>query len=146
VKSFGMMRLERQNKRRRGEDWELILGVICVPALFLFAGLMACLYRLGISLPCVFRVVTGIPCPSCGATRCAALLLSGRVWEAWRTQPLVATAAVLGGAYSLYAFIVVIGRLPRPRPGPLPRRVRRALLAGALLAIAANWLYLIFTL
>jgi hypothetical protein len=44
--------------------------------------------------PCPFRVVTGVPCLTCGTTRAAVALLHGRPFEALAANLL----AALGGA------------------------------------------------
>lgn len=38
---------------------------------------------------CPMRLITGLPCPGCGGTRAALLILQGRVQEAFRMNPAV---------------------------------------------------------
>jgi Protein of unknown function (DUF2752) len=44
---------------------------------------------------CVFRNVTGLPCPFCGGTRSVGSALSGDLAEAWSFNPLGLVALVL---------------------------------------------------
>ncbi len=37
---------------------------------------------------CVFRIVTGIPCPACGSTRAVVSIFKGDFYEAMYTNPL----------------------------------------------------------
>jgi hypothetical protein len=57
----------------------------------------------GLPLPesCMFRRVTGAPCPGCGLTRCFICLVRGDVTRAWGFNP--------GG---LPLFLVVIAQVP----------------------------------
>ena len=38
-------------------------------------------------LPCVFKGVTGMPCPGCGMTRACLAILQGEFTTAWRYHP-----------------------------------------------------------
>ena len=61
--------------------------------LIVSAGIAASCYlylQLGMPWPgCWFRRLTGIPCPTCGATRCAMSLAHGDLVGAWRQNPLI---------------------------------------------------------
>jgi hypothetical protein len=87
---------------------------------------------------CLFRRLTGLPCPTCGTTRGVLALLSGRPMQAWLHNPLVFT--LLAAAAALLAFRVLTGRSLRLGLNRKQRAVAWGLLAAA---IAANWLYLI---
>ena len=39
-------------------------------------------------LPCIFKGVTGIPCPGCGMTRACLAILQGEFSTAWRYHPV----------------------------------------------------------
>jgi len=39
--------------------------------------------------PCPFHFLTGLHCPGCGSVRAAHSLLHGRVWEAFKMNPLL---------------------------------------------------------
>ncbi|MDP4204480.1 MAG: DUF2752 domain-containing protein [Bacteroidota bacterium] len=43
--------------------------------------------KFGVSA-CIFKDITGIPCPSCGVTRTILTLSKGQVWEALQINPL----------------------------------------------------------
>src|SRR5688572_15343005 len=61
----------------------------------------------GIPLPkCIWREMTGVPCPSCGATRCARAIVSGSLGTAFVMNPLIFTALLGTLLYNAYASIV----------------------------------------
>jgi hypothetical protein len=87
---------------------------------------------------CLFRAVTGVPCPTCGGTRALLALARLDVPAALAWNPLVTLGAlvfVLGG-------LVVLARALAGRgvpDGPPPRWAG----AAAGFAFAANWAFVI---
>jgi hypothetical protein len=91
---------------------------------------------------CPFRVLTGIPCPTCGTTHAAVALLHGEFGLAFAANPLAAVAGVgfvVGGVIApLWAAL----RRPVPElPTPLPVWLR----AGIVGVLLTNWAYVIAT-
>lgn len=89
-------------------------------------------HALGITL-CLFRRVTGFPCPFCGTTRACLTLLRGNVLEALKYNPL-AVAIVFLGPFALWLILL--------------RKVwRRTAVVMAtvlvLIAVSLNWAYLL---
>ena len=90
--------------------------------------------------PCVFRLLTGIPCPTCGTTRAATAFLDGHLITALAANPLAAAAGLLFVVGAPPAAVWAVARWPVPvLPTPLPGWIR----IGAVALIAANWLYVI---
>ncbi len=54
---------------------------------------------------CLFRSATGIPCPGCGGTRVAWLLMQGRVGEALCLNPLSVAVVVAMGVGWLWLLV-----------------------------------------
>ena len=89
---------------------------------------------------CVFRSLTGIPCPSCGTTRAATAFLQGDLMTAFINNPLAALVGLLFVAGAPIAVIWTTAKWSIPSlSNPLPLWVR----IGAVCLIAANWIYLI---
>ena len=91
---------------------------------------------------CTFRRLTGVPCPTCGTTRSALAILDLDLAAAWATNPLatlVGALFILGGLASL---VLLLLRRPLPR---WTVRWNRCRTAAILIAIVANWAYLIAT-
>lgn len=133
-----MFVIERQ--RPGATDFErLWLGLIALAA----AGAALWLH---FNLPtpaCLFHKLTGIPCLTCGGTRCLRNLLAGHVAEAFAWNPLVFFTAAAVAAYAVYALAAVLLRLPRIRLGSLTRAEQNFLRILVAAALAANWIYLI---
>jgi Protein of unknown function (DUF2752) len=92
---------------------------------------------------CVFHDLTGLPCVTCGATRCAIQFFHGKFLAAWDWNPLVFTSLFGLSIFDAYAFAVLVTRSPRLRIGFRTRAVRtyaRRIVIGAL---ALNWVYLL---
>jgi len=90
--------------------------------------------------PCVFRSLTGIPCPTCGTTRAATAFLDGHLIAAFAANPLAAAMGLLFVVGAPLASVWAVARWPVPvLPTPLPGWIR----IGAVALIAANWLYVI---
>ena len=85
---------------------------------------------------CVFRALTGVACPSCGATRAVEALAGGNLLTAFSLNPLVVTgllAFVIGGLLAPI-WNRQVGRLPDLR-GVVSVRV------GLVAALFSNWVY-----
>ncbi len=138
------MRWVLKRRDRLDVDYELLLGVVLVP-LCAALGAGVALLPARWTPACLLRVVSGYPCPTCGTLRCIRQALAGRLWTAFLTQPLVATALVFALVYSLYSWVVVVGRLPRVRLQRVPRGFGWWVGTAVLGALAANWVYLIIS-
>lgn len=89
---------------------------------------------------CHFKVLTGMPCPTCGTTRAAVALLHGDVIGALASNPLAALAGIgfVAGGVAAPVWALAGGRVPEV-PTPLPRPARAALVA----VLLAAWAYLV---
>jgi hypothetical protein len=92
---------------------------------------------------CTFRAITGVACPSCGATRCVRHALDGSLAAAFLINPLFFTFLVALVVYDLYALAVVVLRLPRLRLSARSPRTAWIIRGSVLLVFLANWTWLI---
>jgi len=100
--------------------------------------------RLGYPVPrCVWHELTGIPCPSCGATRSVIALLAGKWTAAFLLNPLIFFGALSVALYDIYAAAVLAASAPRLRLNPLSRRTSNIIRLTILAAVASNWVWLI---
>ena len=130
----------RFNLKKR-EPGELEFGIIYggIAFLALLAGRFLPLLDLAPS--CVFRSLTGLPCPTCGSTRAIVLLAHGDIPTALSFNPLTgigAIAAVLSLFYGLIAFAFDVPRLNFV----LTEREKNGIRASVLLFLFLNWTYL----
>ncbi|MFB3855339.1 MAG: DUF2752 domain-containing protein [Vicinamibacterales bacterium] len=90
-------------------------------------------------LVCPFHALTGgIPCPSCGTTRALMLLLEGDFSASIRNHPAVGPGVVIGAAMWVYAWAVVVFRLPRIRVSA-SARAATAVRWGVVAFVAGIW-------
>ncbi|MCB1185053.1 DUF2752 domain-containing protein [bacterium] len=87
---------------------------------------------------CPLREMTGWPCPTCGGTRAAILLASGRPAAAFAANPLVTVAAAAGALAFLAALVASVVPTARRRVLLSPRE-RKAALVGAALCVIGSW-------
>ena len=122
-------------------NYELIFGVLVIPITTIIY--MAISYLPASLIPvCRFHATTGLPCPTCGATRAIHLLSTGKIIQAWIMQPLLITIALFAAIYSVYSFIVVLGKLPRIRLVNITTKNRNYILIACATLITLNWIYL----
>lgn len=86
---------------------------------------------------CPFALLFGLPCPGCGLTRAALVLLHGDLERAISQHPLV--LVVLGVMAWLGADLLLGQRWPHPAMGRRARW-RLPLLAGLTAALVVLWL------
>jgi hypothetical protein len=99
---------------------------------------------LGLPWPtCVFHELTGLPCLTCGATRCAIAFLHGNFATALLWNPLAFLALGTVALFDLYALTVLVFRAPRLRIVALKQRARNFARITAVTALALNWIFLL---
>jgi Protein of unknown function (DUF2752) len=133
------MQVVARRLQRGGIDHELIWLTVSVVSLTSAALWLA----LGLPWPvCVFHQLTGLPCLTCGMTRCGIEFFHGHFFAALKWNPLV--FALLWGviAFDLYALAAIA--LRRPRLRILFRQAEKKYARGVLVAaLALNWFYLV---
>jgi Protein of unknown function (DUF2752) len=120
-------------------DHELLWLSVSVVSLTIAAAWLA----IGLPWPrCVFHELTGLPCVTCGMTRCAIQFFHGHFLAALKWNPLVFTALCGVMAFDLYAFATVTMRAPRLRVSFVTQRAKTFVRVFVILAFALNWFYL----
>src|SRR5438046_3904972 len=131
----------RRHQLEPGEtDYELIWFTVSVGSL----SLAATWFALGMPWPrCAFHELIGLPCGTCGMTRCAIQFFHGHFLAALKWNPLVFTALCGIMAFDLYAFAILTTRAPRLRISFVTQRARTFVRVSVILALALNWIYLL---
>ncbi|CAN5401768.1 hypothetical protein BH11PSE11_BH11PSE11_14720 [soil metagenome] len=103
--------------------WPLAMGVVPI------------LMSMGEVPLCVFRRLSGLPCPLCGATHACAALIDGDLLTAWQANPgvIVLVAIALTQTVQLAYEAWSARRLLRWRIGP-------EIWSGGLVVLALVWL------
>lgn len=115
-------------------------------AALLLLGLLAAFattYTKG-PVACPFRVVTGLPCPTCGLTRCAGLIMTGHSGAAFRLNPFDAFSILVAAPAA--AVLWVLNRTRGVCVRIETSRGERTLAWVVLAVVAAgNWIYVLAT-
>jgi hypothetical protein len=91
---------------------------------------------------CLFKGLTGWPCPTCGSTRAVARLFDLDPAGALAMNPFTTLVAVVIGAWAVVDLLL----LPRRRAlrVSVSPKAGRWLRVAALVGFVANWVYLLF--
>lgn len=95
--------------------------------------------RLPLTL-CVFKGLTGLPCPTCGSTRALGRLFALDLAGAVATNPFVTLVAVVIAAWAIADLVLLPSR--RALEISVSPRLGLVLRVGALALFLANWVYL----
>lgn len=118
---------------------ELALSV-AVAACALAVGRVYPLWQDHVHVACPLLEISGIPCPTCGATRAVTALAAGRVFEALSWNPLAALGAATLLVWIPAAALMLCGAVASPR---IPTSLRPWVRWAFPLLIGANWVYLL---
>ena len=90
---------------------------------------------------CVFKGLTGLPCPTCGSTRALGRLFALDLAGALAMNPFTTLLALVLAAWALTDLVLLPFR--RALELDISPRLGAALRAGALVLFLANWVYLV---
>ena|SRR5947209_1150018 len=134
------MRMVRRPLAPGENDYELIWLCVTLVSLGIAAGWLA----VGLPWPhCLFLALTGHPCVTCGATRCAMAFFHASFLAAWRWNPLVFVTLCGISAVDGYAFVVLIARGRRFRLTGFSAGEKNFVRAVIVIGLLANWIYLL---
>jgi len=87
--------------------------------------------------------MSGLPCPTCGATRSVLSLVHGHLGDAIALNPLLFLCYLGTLAVDIYCAFVLFFRFPRLRISGLPAKIKYRLCLLVFAAAVTNWIYLI---
>jgi hypothetical protein len=123
----------------RETDHELIWLSVSLGSLALAAAWLI----VGLPWPrCIFHEITGLPCATCGMTRCGIQFFHAHFLAALKWNPLVFAFLCGVTAFDLYAFAVLVTRAPRLRVA-LRQSGKNYARGIVISALALNWIYLL---
>jgi Protein of unknown function (DUF2752) len=129
---------------RRLAPGELDHELIWLGASVASLGLAAAWLTLSLPWPvCGFHHLTGLPCATCGMTRCAIQFFHGHFLTALKWNPLVFAALCGVITYDVYALGTVVTGAPRLRMRASTRGAKTFLRVVVISALALNWMYLL---
>ena len=126
---------------KRGEiDYELLWLGASLASLGVAVGW----FTLGLPWPrCAFHQITGLPCATCGMTRCGIQFFQGHFLAAWKWNPLVFTALCGLTVFDLYVFVTLAARGPRLRICFYNQTAKTFVRIAVISALVLNWIYLL---
>jgi hypothetical protein len=135
------MRLFLKKKTPDMIEFGIIYG--CIALLILGVGRL--LPSLSWVPDCVFKGMTGFPCPTCGATRSVAHISHGDILSAFVMNPLITLFLILAVAYCVISIVSVVFDLPRIG-FLLTDSEKHIVRKGAVILLLVQWVYLIILL
>src|SRR6516225_372379 len=134
------MQIVARRLERKEVDYELVWLSVSLVSL----GMAVAWLTLGLPWPlCVFHQLTGLPCLTCGMTRCGIQFFHGHFLAALQWNPVVFTVLCGLVAFDVYAFAVLIARTPRLRIHLSTQRAKTIVRLSVISALALNWIYLL---
>jgi hypothetical protein len=134
------MHLRRHQLEPGETDHELIWLAISLGSLALAAAWLT----VGLPWPrCAFHELTGLPCITCGMTRCGIQFFHGHFVAALKWNPLVFMALCSLTAFDLYAFATLATRGPRLRICFDTQTAKTFVRIAVISALLLNWIYLL---
>jgi Protein of unknown function (DUF2752) len=134
------MQISRRSRFPGEFDHELVWLSVSVVSL----GMAAAWFALGLPWPrCLFHDLTGLPCLTCGMTRCAIQFFHGQFLAALRWNPLIFVALCALAIFHAYAFAVFALRAPRLRIQFQTQKEKHGARMLIIAAFALNWIYLL---
>ena len=107
-------------------------------------GMAAVWLTIGLQWPrCAFHDMTGLPCITCGMTRCGMQFFHAHFLTALKWNPLVFVFLCALAAYDLYALATLAMRTRRLRISLYTHTARTFVRAAVILALMLNWGYLL---
>jgi len=100
---------------------------------------------LSIAPSCAFKMLTGIPCPTCGSTRSVVHLANGDIFAAFMMNPLMTASFLISILFFLYGIIALLLNLPRSK-FLLTKKEGAAARFCAVALLIVQWVYLYFRL
>jgi hypothetical protein len=118
--------------------------LIWLSASLVSLGLAAAWLTVGLPWPlCMFHEITGLPCLTCGMTRCGIQFFHGHFLAALKWNPLVFAFLCGVTAFDLYAFAVLVTRAPRLRITFGAELQKKFVRSAVIAVLALNWSYLL---
>jgi hypothetical protein len=134
------MQLRRRQLNLGETDHELIWLAVSLGSL----ALATVWFSLGLPWPrCAFHEITGLPCATCGMTRCGIQFFHGHFLAALKWNPFVFTMLCGVIAFDAYALATIVVHAPRLRIHFATQRAKTFLRVSVISVLALNWIYLL---
>ena len=126
---------------KKKEPGQIEFGIIYGGIALLMLGAGRMLPVLSFAPACVFRGLTGIPCPTCGSTRSLVHLSHGDVLSALSLNPLTTLSLIAAIVYLFLSIMSMAFDLPRINI-LFTDNEKNGMRAGAVMTLFVQWVYL----
>jgi hypothetical protein len=133
--------MEFKNIHRKKGELNLPLVYLLVAGAGVFFVYILYLFNRLPHLPCVFRSVTGCPCPTCGSSRMVSSLINLDILSAFSWNPLLFLGGVVFIAWGGYGVYMLFSG--RKIQVILTKKEGLFLRLGLIILFILNWIYLV---
>jgi hypothetical protein len=132
--------MELKNIYRKKGELNLPLVYLLVAGAGIFFVYILYLFNRLPHLPCVFKVFTGYPCPTCGSTRIVSSLIELDILSAFRWNPLLFLGGIAFITWGGYGFYMLFSG--EKIQVTLTKKEDLFLRLGLITLFILNWIYL----
>ncbi|MFC2146728.1 DUF2752 domain-containing protein [Acidobacteriota bacterium] len=133
--------MELKSIHRKKGELNLALVYLLVAGAGVFFVYILYLFNRLPHLPCVFKVITGCPCPTCGSTRILSGLIELDILSAFRWNPLLFLGGIAFIAWGFYGFYMFFSG--EKIQVTLTKKEGLFLRLGLITLFILNWIYLV---
>jgi hypothetical protein len=133
--------VELKNVHRKKGELNLPLVYLLVAGAGVFFVYIHYLFNRLPPLPCLFKVTTGYPCPTCGSTRMVSGLINLDILAAFHWNPLLFLGGIAFIAWGGYGFYMLFSG--RKIQVILTKKEGFFLRLGLITLFILNWIYLV---
>jgi len=133
--------MEFKNIQRKKEELNLPLVYLLVVGAGVFFVYILYLFNRLPHLPCIFKVITGCSCPTCGSTRMVSSLINLDILSAFYWNPLLLLGGMAFIAWGFYGFYMWFSG--RKIQVTLTKKESLYLRLGSITLFILNWIYLV---
>jgi hypothetical protein len=133
--------MELKNIHRKKGELNLPLVYLLVVGAGVFFVYILYLFKRLPHLPCIFKVITGCPCPTCGSTRMVSSLINLEILSAFYWNPLLFLGGMAFIAWGFYGFYMLFSG--KKIQVTLTKKEGLYLRIGSITLFILNWIYLV---
>ncbi len=132
--------MQLKNIHRKKRELNLPLAYLLVAGSGVFFVYILYLFKRLPHLPCIFKLITGCPCPTCGSSRIVSSLINLDILAAFYWNPLLLLGGMAFIAWGFYGFYMLFSG--KKIQVTLTKKEDLYLRLGLITLFILNWIYL----
>ena len=133
--------MQLKNIQRKKGELNLPLVYLLVVGAGVFFVYILYLFKRLPHLPCIFKLITGCPCPTCGSSRIVSSLINLDILAAFYWNPLLFLGWLAFIAWGFYGFYLLFSG--KKIQVTLTKKEDLYLRLGLITLFILNWIYLV---